>query len=266
MNEHMSDTHTLFSTLTQLYNSHTALVENDPESAKAESRARLDAERNLAVQEAVQDLLANDEAREAFANLATSSAGEGRMVFSLRTWDRNSSPRYRGRYLLDLLNKSDLLQQLQDYLDTHYQTPSNRFRIFNHKAKQAHSTFRLTVSWDASGFSNIDDILRSNEEMTQRHQQERDDRRQNASSGGDRYEHRGPHRDAAPRSDRRHDDRPRRTSPTPSGDTTPRRNMGDRSYDNRPPRRNMSDRSYDSRPPRPNGTNRNVTRNASQYD
>lgn len=142
---------TLLSELSTLHSQFTA----NPVQARESAQHR-------AVELACERLLTSDAARSAFEDNARASASEGRKTCRLVSWRLTDDLRFNGRYLLDLLNRSELLGILQDWLDEHYGTG---LRVFHHKVSGSTNEFSLTVSWDPEGFADIDDIIRRNREM-----------------------------------------------------------------------------------------------------
>lgn len=135
---------------------------SNPEEVLTKARA-------VALEQALSSLLTNSDARELFERGVKTSAAEGKKTYRLAAWRLSDSLKYNGRFLLDLLNKSELLDMMQDWLDEHYKTESMRFRVFHHKVKNTRDQFALTVSWDQERFDSIDEIIERNKTVAAEH-------------------------------------------------------------------------------------------------
>lgn len=124
--------------------------------------------RELAAEHFLQKLLASPEARTNFeASALHRSKSCDQKTVRLEQW-QGRGPAYLDQCLSDLLDLGDLVQRLQDHLDQTYGRDS--FRVFNHPVRKTRS-MALVVSWDASGFSNADDILQRNRAKAQERQE-----------------------------------------------------------------------------------------------
>jgi hypothetical protein len=81
------------------------------------------------------------------------TAAMGKKTYRVSTWVGRGE-RYGEFYMVDLLHKGDFIKQSQAYLDATYGTAPHRLRIFNHKITG--ESYGLTISWDPTGFENID--------------------------------------------------------------------------------------------------------------
>ncbi len=151
---------TLVSTLNMLNTNYNDL--SDEERTEFIERSRV-----LAVNEALNDLLTSSDAQAAFLVGTQKSATAGRSTFRLTQWTMMDSRSYHGHYLLNLLKKGDLLTRMQAWLDD---TCGEGLRVYYHPLKRTNNspiTFALTVSWDASRFHEVDDILERNRQTGQ---------------------------------------------------------------------------------------------------
>ena len=229
----------------------------NPDEVLAQARA-------LAIEQALQHLLTGETARAAFEAGVRSAAAEGKTTYRITTWNLADGLKFNGRYLLDLLNKGELLGMMQDWLDENYKTEDKQFRIFHHKVARVHNRFALVVSWDKEGFASIDEIISHNREMVGRRAAvEGGDsaptgapvvdtsvprtRRFDRAPGAPRHREGGPHEEGR---------RPRRFdgAPTHEGDARPPRSFHPRDGDVRPrefrPREPREPREGETRPPR----------------
>jgi len=222
----------LLDTLSSLFTK----FELNPETAETDRLAKLSADREEATRQAMSDLLTSPEKVVAFEQAATENAAVGKKQFTLKQWGLHDAPRYNGRYLLDLLNKGNLLPLLQDYLDEHYALGDRRFRVYFYKAG---NTFRLAVSWDETQFEFIETKLRENEEFRRKKQEEHDlERERRRVEGGNRptdnYRYgrsgdqrgsRTEYRETQPRSDYRPRDQHERRGGAWAGDRSDNRDF-----------------------------------------
>lgn len=183
-------TSSLLDELTELNNEY----DKDPDVVLTRERA-------LAVEQALDQLLTSDDGRVRFESGVRDASRAGRKTYRLRvgqnqtSWGFREALKFHGRYLLDLLNKSELLDMMQDWLDTNYRTESKRFRVFYHKLANTHNKFALTVSWDSSGFEEIDQIISHNREVTERRRREREVHREDGEERETRREDAGEERE-----------------------------------------------------------------------
>lgn len=156
----------------------------DPDASLAQQRA-------LAVRQAMTSLLTSDEAHARFEEDVRDAGRQGAkttrlLVNGKRSWGISENVRYNGRYLLDLFNKSELLELMQDWLDEHYgSTDTQRFRVFYHKLRTDSDTgrhhrprFAVVVSWDTERAGEVDEIIARNREITETHRRDRETRRE----------------------------------------------------------------------------------------
>lgn len=141
-------------------------------------------------------------------------------------------PVYKDQSLSDLLDRGDLLQRMQDFLDlTH---GAGQFRIFNHPVRRTRMV-ALVVSWNKEGFENIDSIIERNRQKAQERYERRESRRRGDDEEDDDEEH------------QQHDDRYQRQS---GGGRRYEDNRGPRRYEDRPSRRDNYHDDRSDRPPR----------------
>ena len=156
----------------------------DPDASLAQQRA-------LAVRQAMTSLLTSDEAHARFEEDVRDAGRQGAkttrlLVNGKRSWGISENVRYNGRYLLDLFNKSELLELMQDWLDEKYgSTDTQRFRVFYHKLRTDSDTgrhhrprFAVVVSWDTERAGEVDEIIARNREITETHRRDRETRRE----------------------------------------------------------------------------------------
>lgn len=200
--------------------------------------------REQAVEHFLEELLSGPTASKQFETLAIHRNKLGQKTARLAQW-QGRGPTYLDQCLSDLLDIGDLLQRMQDHLDSTY--GPGEFRVFNHRVRgNRNRTVSLTVSWNKEGFENVDSIIENNRQRAQERQQ----RQQEGHGRGDGEDEDDDDEedDLAPRSSAR------------QGSYPPRRQAPGRAYDDRrqPPRRRYesgADRApaYDSRPPRRQG-------------
>lgn len=184
--------------------------------------------REQAAEHFLENFLSGATATKQFENLVLHRNRLRQHTARLVTW-QGRGPTYLDQALSDLLDLGDLLQRLQDHLDSTY--GANEFRVFNHHVRGSRNrTMALTVSWDKERFENVDSIIENNRQ----HALERLKRQQENRTHGDEDEdcdvvdddELAPRNRAPPRGG------PRRTS-------APRRydEGASRNYENRPRRR-----------------------------
>lgn len=199
--------------------------------------------REQAAEHFLESLLSGKTASSEFEQNTLHRNKTGQQTVRLSQW-QGRGPTYLDQSLSDLLDLGDLLQRMQDYLDSTY--GAGEFRVFNHRVRgNRNRTVSLTVSWNKEGFENVDSIIKNNRERALERQQRHAD---GLNRGSDDEEE-----DQQSRPPRRRDDRPPRRDDRRYDDRAPRRD--DRRYDDRPARRDdraprRDDRRYDDRAPR----------------
>lgn len=201
----------------------TATYSNEEEQAKYRSQNREDATEHFLAQ-----YFTSPDAQSHFETTVLHKNKLGQRIVRLTGWS-GRGPSHLDQFLTDLLDTGDLLQRMQDHLNLTY--GEGQFRVFNHRVSGKRMT-ALSVSWDSTGFENIDQIIATNrtkaierrERAAERAAERDDDRRQ--------YDDRRPHDDR-----RQYDDR---RGPGPDRRGGYRRQYDD---DRRPPRRDR--RQYD---------------------
>lgn len=198
----------------------------------------LSSERQKACEEAAADLLTGETARANFERIAAESARrKGSKGCCLRRWSMKDNLAYNdSHYLLDLLNKGSVLEEMQAWLDTTY--GEGMFLVYYHKVRNSRHEFAVAISWEEEKFDTLRDIIkrsrdkhasrdrdddREDDRRDNRYDDRRDDRRRydgpprrntsgfrrnydNRTGGGFRRDYRGPPRGRVFR-DRRDDDR-----------------------------------------------------------
>lgn len=189
--------------------------------------------RETAAEHFLTELLSGPLSSKKFEENAMHRNKLGQQTVRLTQW-QGRGPVQLDQSLSDLLDLGDLLQRMQDHLDSTY--GSGEFRVFNHLVKGNRARGRmisLTVSWNKERFENVDEIITNNRERAldrQKRQQEdrtsggggdevEEDQGQTQGRHGGRYEDRrgGGRRDGGGRYDsgrrdggqNRHDDRRR---------------------------------------------------------
>jgi hypothetical protein len=169
----------LVSNLNELNTSYDA--QTDEERTESIDRARL-----IAVNEALSDILTSDAAQANLLKETVKAASSGRRTLRLRQWTMSEGLRYNGRFLLDLLNKSELLERMQAWLTDNC---TDGIRVFYHPIKRtsnnAQPSFAVTLSWDSSRFDELAEIIEHNRDTSKKRTRENQDRR-NGGGGGDR--------------------------------------------------------------------------------
>ena len=220
----------LVETLNVLNDTHDAMNEDERADLLVKKRV-------LAVNMALNDLLASADAQANILAGTQKAAREGRKTFRLSQWTLTEGRHYNGCWLLDMLNRGDLLTRMQDWLN---ENCSEGLRVFYHplkrKSNNAPTTFALALSWDTDRFNELEEIIENNRQSAQRRQENRQDRqdgdrrpnftrrprrddrggdRRNYQRGGDRRDdrrgddRRGGYRGYQRRDDRGGDERPR---------------------------------------------------------
>ena len=151
----------------------------------------LSQERQKACDEASRELLTSDEARARFEGIARNAAQKrGSKGCQLRKWCMTDNLAFNeNHYLLDLLNKGTLLEEMQAWLDETY--GDNNFLIYYHKVRKTKNEFAVALSWDSENFESLKEIIKHNREHSNgdgdRDREGGDDRR-GGDHGGRRYD------------------------------------------------------------------------------
>jgi hypothetical protein len=153
----MSDTQTTNSFVSQLEAN--AEKFKDPEAVEV----YLTQVRENAAEHFLKQLLTSEEARANMEQLITHRTIIKQKTALVHRWQGRGDT-YMEQSLSDLLDLGDLLQRMQDFLDSTY--GSGRFRIFNHQIRRTRDT-ALTISWTPEGFQNLDDIILRNRARAQ---------------------------------------------------------------------------------------------------
>ena len=191
----------LVETLTTLNNTHDTMNEEERSDL-------LDKKRALAVNMALNDLLTSDDAQANILAGTQKAAREGRKTFRLTQWTLTEGRHYNGCWLLDMLNRGELLTRMQDWLN---EACDDGLRVFYHplkrKSNNAPTTFAIALSWDSARFGELEEIIENNRQSAQRRHDGRQDNRVHRGGGGGRRPNftRRPRRDGHDGHDDRRD-------------------------------------------------------------
>src|SRR3972149_8601210 len=135
--------------------------EQTPDQAQQRQQVYLTQKREQACQAAVQEILKDHQSQ------ILQAANMNKRSTRVYEWRHGEQVRFNGCFLRDLLNRGDLLECLQEYLDTTH--GAGHFKIYSTilSQRQSYSSanerqYAIYVSWDTQEFERIEAMIVEN--------------------------------------------------------------------------------------------------------